>query len=116
MEIVLGRGPVPLSADAVSLQSWRTRRNRWQFPGLNAIGPIRIHLQGALPAHLVRPADHRATDLTRLDAPLPRSQRGVERAEIRGYLTRRLVAQLVASLAAIGLCELNPLPLVPHAI
>ncbi len=115
MEIVLRSGPVPLCDDDVSLHSLRTRRNRGQFAGFYAVGPIGIHLQSTLPAHLCRAGAHRATDLTRLDAPIPRCYRCVECAEIRGYLARRLVAQLVAPLAAISLGQFNPLALVPNA-
>ncbi len=75
MEIVLRSSPVPLSDDDVSFQSLWTRRNWRQFPGLKAISPIRIHLKDALPPHLCRPTEHSATDLTRLDAPLPRCYR-----------------------------------------
>ena len=119
MEIVLGVRPVPHGDDDVALEPGRPRRGRArQLAGLDAVGPIGERGEVAAVRRQQRghEAHHAAARRPGLDAPRPGGDRGIEMAERLGDVARRVIADLVAIAAAVGLdrVEILILGLEPH--
>ena len=112
VQVVLGPGPVPQRQDDVALDAVRTGRpGGRQLAGGDAIGPVGEQLQRARraePAEIRRHLQHR---LAGLDAPLPGVGRRRELAERLRDRARRLVAELMTRVAAVGLDHVEPLGL-----
>ncbi len=112
VEISRGTRPVPQADDDVALQALRPFGPRGgQLARGDPIGPV-----GELPQHArrIEPSDvvrHVGHRLAGRDAPRPGLDRGIEMAELLRNGTRRLVAELVAGVAAVGLREVEPLAL-----
>src|SRR3954451_1649318 len=112
MQVGLRVRPVPHRDHGVALDALRPLRLRRRQLALgDAVGPIAEHLQGALRAHAVHGVDHVEARLPGLDAAGPGLVAILELAERLGDRARRLVAELVASDAAVGLDEIEGLGL-----
>src|SRR3977135_3820079 len=114
MEIRLRVRPVPLADDDIALQSLRPGRRGRQFAPADRVGPVCEHLQRPVLAHIVETTGHLRAGLPRLDAPIPRFRRGMERAEALRDLTRALCAQLVTGGASTRLQTPDPVGLALH--
>ena len=101
MDIGVWSTPVPLREHNVAFHALWTRWLRRDFAGFDAIGPIGKHLQRAFLAELIEHAAHLHAPLTRLEALLPSHGTRMEGSERRRNLTRRLVSELMAQLAAV---------------
>src|SRR5262249_13075965 len=82
-----------------------------QLTGGDAVGPFAIQLQRALRVELTDVRDHIGARLARLNAPLPRIRGGFELAKGGRQCARRLVATLVAGVAAVSVDDVEPLAL-----
>ena len=90
----------------------RTRRRFRRVLALgDAIGPVGEHLQGALPAEGAELAVHVRTVMARGNPSRPGRHGGIEPPKARRNLARRLVAELMARHAAVGLQLLEELSL-----
>ena len=74
VQIRLWVRPVPLGDHDIALQALRPRRRRRDGARGDPIGPVGEHRERALPAELTHDAEHLATRLSRLQAPLPGSR------------------------------------------
>ena len=111
VEIRLRVRPVPLRDDDVAFDTLRPRRRRRHLATRHTVGPVGEHGQCAVFAQRVEAAGHLRARLTRLNSPIPRFRRTVERAELFRNLTRAFGAELVTRRAAAGLQSLNPVRL-----
>ena len=114
VEIRGRRGPVPYRDDDVALHALRPRWPRGgQLAGGDLVGPLREQLVGA---RGVEPADvghHLHHGLPRLDPACPRFLRRAEVAQLLWNGAGRLVAELMAGVAAVRLHDVEPLGLAP---
>ena len=108
-----GPAPVPQADDDIALQALRPLgpRGRQLARGdpIGPIGKLTEHPLSVEPADVVRHVGH---GLAGSDAPRPGFDRGIEMAELLRNGTRRLVAELVAGVATVGLREIEPLTLI----
>src|SRR5262245_30791959 len=112
MEVMFGIGPVVHGDDDIALHVMRPRRyRRRQFACLEAIGPRRQAGQVPTVWHgKVRDGgDHADAGRSGLQPPRPRLLRVGERAQGRGNLACRLVAELVTVAATVQLDDVEPL-------
>ncbi len=111
VQVVLGIGKIPLRDDDVALAPLRARRLRGrQFTRRDAVGPVGEQAERAL---RVQPADrgrHVVHRLAGQDAARP-GVFGLHVGEHRRDRARRLVAERVAGVAAVGLHDVEPLGL-----
>ena len=116
MQIGLGVAPVPHRDDDVALDALRALRlGLGQFAGGDAVGPVGEIAQRALGVDLADVAHHGLGGGPDLDAVAPGLERGLELAERRRDRAGRLVAELVAGIAAVGLERGQPLALALEA-
>ena len=112
VQVVLGAGPVPERDDDVALHSLRPgRRGRRELARGDSIGPVGEERGGPLGVEPPEIVQHLRHGLPRHDAPGPRLRRGGELAELLRNRARRLVAELVTRVAAVGLDDVEPLRL-----
>ena len=112
VQVMLGVRPVPHRHHDIALDAGRPRRRRArQLAGLDAIGPIRQRRQMAAARRQQRRhvGDHGQAGRPRLQAPRPGLDRGVEMAERLRDGTGRVIADLMAIAAAVGLDRVQPL-------
>jgi hypothetical protein len=111
VQVRLWIGPVPHRDDDVALGALRAHRfcGR-QFAGGDPVGPVREQLERARHVEAAHGIRHLHLRLPGHDAPRPRFFR-LHVGEILRDRARRLVAELVAGVAAIGLDHIEPLRL-----
>ena len=112
VEISLGIAPIPHVNDDVALDALGSRWLRLrQFAGSDAVRPIAEEGQGAFRIDSVDSIQHRRHRLAGNNAPLPGVGRRFEFAQLSGNRPRRFVAQLMASITAVGFYDVEPLSL-----
>ena len=116
VEIFARIGPVPLADDDIPLETLGTRRRLpRQLSRRDPVGPIGERGQHAFLAEPVEVGVHVSAAVDARPQPaVPRRRRGIERAQTRRHLARRLVAHLVARRARAGLDVVDPVGLAPH--
>ena len=111
MQIGLGVGPVPHRDHDVALDALRPRRLRGrQFARGDTVGPVREQLDGARHVEAAHGIRHLHLRLSGHEAARP----GFLRLHVGEFLrqrARRLVAELMAGVAAVGLDHVEPLRL-----
>ena len=112
MKIMLGVEPVSDGDDKVAFDADRPgRRCVRKFSGLDAIGPVGQRCQVSAVGREQPPhgSHHRGAARARLQSLRPGGNGRVEMAECLRNVARRVVADLVAIAAAIGLDDVEPL-------
>ena len=114
VQVVLGIGEIPLRDDDVALAALRPRRLRGrQFAGRDAVGPVGVELERARRVDAADRGRHVVHGLAGQDAPRPGILR-LHVGEHRRDRARRLVAERVTAVAAVGLDHVEPFGLALH--
>jgi hypothetical protein len=114
MQIGLGAGPVPDRDDDVALDTLRPRGLRCrQLARGDAVGPVREHFKRARHVDTAHVVGHLHLRLPGHDAPHPGFLR-LHVGKLFRDRARRLVAELMAGIAAVGLDHVEPLRLALH--
>ena len=109
VEIAFRARPIPKRDHHITLDPLRAHGYGRQPARDNAVSPIGKFFEAALRVEAAYCIDHLRHRLPRLDSSLPGLDRGFERSQRLGNRAGRLVAELMASEAAIGLDDVKPL-------